>query len=95
MNRSLLLSEKLKLGAVMLLLLTLFTFAVLNRQTVELSLILATIEMPRSLMIFSVLGIGFMTGWLANSLIRRRKHQPTMKLGGKSQCPEEPVKSEA
>jgi uncharacterized integral membrane protein len=60
---------KIKIGVAVAAVALLVVFMVLNRQVVELNLILGTVEMPRSVMLFCVLGIGFLLGWVTCSFI--------------------------
>lgn len=65
MNRT-----KLIIGLVLLGLVVLFTLQ--NTQVVEVRLLFWTISMSRVLLIFLLLAVGALLGWLASSASRRR-----------------------
>lgn len=53
----------------------LITFMILNRQVVELNLMIARVEMPRSVMLIGVLILGFLMGWIARALVFRKRKE--------------------
>lgn len=63
---------KIKLAIALLILGLLSAFLFLNRQSVEVDLILASVEMSRAVMILGVFGSGFLFGWILHSVFRVR-----------------------
>lgn len=61
--------NKIKLGVAGLLTLLLAIFIFLNTQTIEVNLIIAKIEIRRSIMIISAFAIGVFTGWAMKSFL--------------------------
>lgn len=62
---------KLTVGLLLAAIIVLFTLQ--NIEIVELRLLLWKISMPRALMIFLVLGVGIVLGWILSELKRQRK----------------------
>jgi len=55
-----------------LLLLVVTVFVIQNTAIVELTLLLWTVSLPRSVVVFSVLLVGVVLGWLWHGQARRR-----------------------
>lgn len=61
---------KLLIGLILAGLVVMFTLQ--NADVVQLRFLFWTWSMPRALMIFGVLAVGFLLGWLLSSRLRRR-----------------------
>lgn len=62
---------KVKMGVTVVLLLLVVVFVIQNATIVELKFWLWTAEVPRSLLIFLTLVIGFVIGWFMNPFMHR------------------------
>lgn len=62
-----------KLMLVMVLMLLTVIFIVQNVNVIEIRFLFWAIEISRSLLIFLLLAVGFLTGWLLNGYLRLRK----------------------
>jgi uncharacterized integral membrane protein len=67
----------LKLYAGLVLLLLVVVFIVQNAAVVEIQFLLWQVSMSRSLMIFTVLAIGVVLGWLGAGHMHRKRDQAT------------------
>lgn len=65
--------RNLKTILVLLLIIVALIFAIQNTATVEIQFLVWNYAMPRSLMTFSLIGIGFVIGLLVFSLLFRRR----------------------
>tara|TARA_R110002096_G_scaffold104771_20_gene230778 strand:+ start:6063 stop:6341 length:279 start_codon:yes stop_codon:yes gene_type:complete len=65
---------KIKVGIAVLVFALLGTFVALNTQTVELNLIVAKLNMSRSLLIIAVFLAGALVGWIGRSFGSLRSH---------------------
>lgn len=61
---------KLRLVVTAILLLLVILFALQNSEVVEVEFLIWGVSIPRSLLIFLVLLIGFVTGWFVRGLVR-------------------------
>ena len=66
---------KIKFGAIAILLLCAVIIAFQNRESVETTLLFATVEMPRAALLFVTLAIGFAGGVLTTWAIVSRANQ--------------------
>jgi len=62
-----------KLIAILVLAGLVLLFVLQNAATVEIQFLFWSLSMPRSLMIFLILGAGFLIGWFLRSYLRFRK----------------------
>ncbi len=66
---------KFRLIITILLLLFVLTFTLQNSEMVEIKVLLWHVEMPRSIMIFLTLLIGFTIGWFTKAMARIAREQ--------------------
>ena len=64
---------KIKLSLAGIGVVSLATFMIVNRQFVELDFLVVKVSLPRSVMLISVFGIGFGTGWVVKSLLKPKR----------------------
>ncbi|MDF1859107.1 MAG: LapA family protein [Verrucomicrobiales bacterium] len=64
---------QLVIGVVLVLLLS--VFVLINHQSTEVNFIFGTFVVSRALLVLIFFGAGVLVGWLANSVLRRRRRR--------------------
>ncbi len=67
------LGHKIKLGVIAVLSILVLIVALQNTANVETKLLFATVTMPRAILLFVMLAIGFAIGWLSGARVSMKK----------------------
>jgi uncharacterized integral membrane protein len=68
-------SHKIKLGVIAVLVVLVLIIALQNTANVETKLLFATVTMPRAILLFVMLAIGFVIGWISGARFLLKKSQ--------------------
>lgn len=67
--------HKIQIGAGVLLVLLLSVFVLINHQSTEVNFIFGTFVVSRALLVLIFFGAGIVVGWIANSIVRRKRRR--------------------
>ena len=82
---------KIKLSSAGIGVVLLAIFMIVNRQFVELDFLVVKVSLPRSVMLISVFGIGFGTGWAVKSLLKPKPKAERVAKAEESRKPERQI----